>query len=314
MPVEHVLHGAGAPTVAPPSIGAHYINTSNGDHYLASGTGQVSDWKKQGGSGGSGLTKENFVQHLRRQATGVYDGSVMYSDPAVGALTIASPLGWVQTVTGSGGAVEAQLGPWSVGVSDDDGVSIVGKRTYGRTEMTVTEASDSATMEHYPPEVSFSDLPSPEWFSFDDPNVVHIRCVAQFDIPVLSNSGDEFTFAIDHAILGQSISLRYERTASSNWQVSYYSQGGGDWQVVTSTTPVTANSYMGKEFIVDMVRVGGGWEVKVYVNENLLATLNDVYLEGSGSMRGSAFYLEKLSGTNPRTVWVGSCYGLLELA
>lgn len=43
--VEHVLSGAGAPTNAPPSLGAHYIDTSTGELYLASGTGTPDDWR-----------------------------------------------------------------------------------------------------------------------------------------------------------------------------------------------------------------------------------------------------------------------------
>lgn len=48
--VTHVLSGAGAPPSAPPSVGAHYVNTTNGDQYLAKGTASAADWVKQGGS------------------------------------------------------------------------------------------------------------------------------------------------------------------------------------------------------------------------------------------------------------------------
>lgn len=51
--VTHVLSGAGAPPSAPPSVGAHYVNTTNGDQYLAKGTASAADWVKQGGGGGS---------------------------------------------------------------------------------------------------------------------------------------------------------------------------------------------------------------------------------------------------------------------
>ncbi|MCM2317796.1 MAG: hypothetical protein NDI93_00520 [Pseudomonas sp.] len=42
--VQHVVVGAGAPDSAPPSIGAHYINTTNGDQYLSNGISSVDDW------------------------------------------------------------------------------------------------------------------------------------------------------------------------------------------------------------------------------------------------------------------------------
>jgi len=48
MPVQHTASGPGAPTSAPPSIGAHYTDTSTGDQYLAKGTASVADWVKQG--------------------------------------------------------------------------------------------------------------------------------------------------------------------------------------------------------------------------------------------------------------------------
>lgn len=48
--VLHVVEGAGAPTQAPPSKGAHYLNTENGDQYLAKGTASVDDWVLQIGA------------------------------------------------------------------------------------------------------------------------------------------------------------------------------------------------------------------------------------------------------------------------
>lgn len=50
--VQHTASGAGAPTSPPPSIGAHYTDTSSGDQYLAKGVLSPSDWVLQGGAGG----------------------------------------------------------------------------------------------------------------------------------------------------------------------------------------------------------------------------------------------------------------------
>lgn len=43
--IEHVLSGAGAPELPPPSLGAHYIDTTTGDLYQATGTSEVGDWR-----------------------------------------------------------------------------------------------------------------------------------------------------------------------------------------------------------------------------------------------------------------------------
>lgn len=51
---QHVVSAAGPPTEAPPSIGAHYIDTNNGDIYLGNGTASIDDWLLGGGAGASG--------------------------------------------------------------------------------------------------------------------------------------------------------------------------------------------------------------------------------------------------------------------
>lgn len=51
--VTHVVEGTSAPASPPPSIGAHYVNTVNGDQYLAKGAASVDDWVLQT----AGLTK-----------------------------------------------------------------------------------------------------------------------------------------------------------------------------------------------------------------------------------------------------------------
>lgn len=51
---QHVVTAAGPPTAAPPSIGAHYIDSNNGDIYLGNGTVSVDDWLLGGGAGSTG--------------------------------------------------------------------------------------------------------------------------------------------------------------------------------------------------------------------------------------------------------------------
>lgn len=42
--VQHTVTGPNGPDSSPPSIGAHYINTTTGQQWLASGTDLVADW------------------------------------------------------------------------------------------------------------------------------------------------------------------------------------------------------------------------------------------------------------------------------
>lgn len=44
MTVQHIFEGIGAPAYAPASKGAHYIDTSTGELYLAKGTATPADW------------------------------------------------------------------------------------------------------------------------------------------------------------------------------------------------------------------------------------------------------------------------------
>lgn len=47
MTIQHTVEGAGAPAIVPPSRGAHYLDTTTGDQYLAKDTASVSDWVLQ---------------------------------------------------------------------------------------------------------------------------------------------------------------------------------------------------------------------------------------------------------------------------
>lgn len=51
---QHVVTAAGPPTAAPPSIGAHYIDSDTGQIYLGNGVASVDDWLLGGGGGASG--------------------------------------------------------------------------------------------------------------------------------------------------------------------------------------------------------------------------------------------------------------------
>ena len=74
MSIEHVLSGEGAPTSAPPSLAAHYIDLASGQVWDAHGLASAEDWRlragtraeKLGVSGGdSSYTVPAGVSHLR---------------------------------------------------------------------------------------------------------------------------------------------------------------------------------------------------------------------------------------------------------
>jgi len=61
---QHVVSAAGPPTEAPPSIGAHYVDTDTGQIYLGNGTASVDDWLLGGGAGSTGgkLYTQGFAE------------------------------------------------------------------------------------------------------------------------------------------------------------------------------------------------------------------------------------------------------------
>ncbi|MBG6290799.1 hypothetical protein I5I61_25355 [Pseudomonas nitroreducens] len=54
--VQHLVTGSGAPTAAPPAVGAHYVDTVAKKTYIATGTASEADWGSalSTGSGGGG--------------------------------------------------------------------------------------------------------------------------------------------------------------------------------------------------------------------------------------------------------------------
>lgn len=119
MTVEHVNWGEGAPEGAPPSIGAHYTDTTNGNQYLAVGTADAADWlllaragqlpaavqlvpaggspgqvltagsggsrswaTPEGGGGGGGLTKANAARKIVQGYLG--PGAISFYDLEIG--------------------------------------------------------------------------------------------------------------------------------------------------------------------------------------------------------------------------------------
>lgn len=54
--LPHILSGAGAPGSTPAKVGNIYIDTINGNSYIAVGTASSADWKLNGGGGGGAFS------------------------------------------------------------------------------------------------------------------------------------------------------------------------------------------------------------------------------------------------------------------
>lgn len=66
---QHTASGDGAPSSAPPSIGAHYTDTSTGNQYLSKGTASAADWIKQQRSIAPITTEDPFFDIDPAQST-----------------------------------------------------------------------------------------------------------------------------------------------------------------------------------------------------------------------------------------------------
>lgn len=104
MTVQHIFKGAGAPTQPPSSVGAHYIDETNGDQYLSRGTARVDDWVRLPKPGeGGGLSVGDLLYTLRSPGAdflavngGSFDGDeyplLAELLPAVAWQTLGDPL------------------------------------------------------------------------------------------------------------------------------------------------------------------------------------------------------------------------------
>jgi len=99
---QHVVEQAGPPTEAPPSIGAHYIDSNNGDIYLGNGTASVDDWLLGGGAGSTG--GRIYYRDLEASSGDVtvlfsLDGGQSFKSTLVSPDSVGSPIaGAVQAV------------------------------------------------------------------------------------------------------------------------------------------------------------------------------------------------------------------------
>lgn len=80
---QHVYTDTVNPSAAPPSVGAHWINTATGAHFLSKGTASVDDWVVGGGgTGGGGGTNNTVAYHaiFILETSPAADQAVLLSD------------------------------------------------------------------------------------------------------------------------------------------------------------------------------------------------------------------------------------------
>lgn len=58
---QHIYSSTSDPASAPAAIGHHWVNTSSGDTWIATGTSSAADWKKVNNTAGSGITTLNTL-------------------------------------------------------------------------------------------------------------------------------------------------------------------------------------------------------------------------------------------------------------
>jgi len=58
---QHIYSSTSDPSSAPAAIGHHWVNTSSGDTWIATGTSSVGDWKKVNNTAGSWITTLNTL-------------------------------------------------------------------------------------------------------------------------------------------------------------------------------------------------------------------------------------------------------------
>ncbi len=85
--IDHVIEGGGPPTDAPPSRGAHYINITTGEQYLAKGIDSVDDWVLQE----KGMSKAEADQAY--QPRGNYATTQQLADGLADKVSVAQGMG-----------------------------------------------------------------------------------------------------------------------------------------------------------------------------------------------------------------------------
>lgn len=119
--VQHIVTGLDAPAAAPPSVGAHYINTSTGEHYIATSTASAAGWVKQA---------RGRLVHDDSQSTLSIDGSMSEVLWVVEAEHTSALVSLGQSL--SGADVRLIIQPYFANVLDPAGFQVEFQATTGQ--------------------------------------------------------------------------------------------------------------------------------------------------------------------------------------
>ncbi|WP_296285946.1 hypothetical protein [Pseudomonas sp.] len=110
--VQHIVTGAGAPADAPPSIGAHYVDTTSKRTYVATGTTAAGDWGQPLQTGAFPIVTGTSAPAAAPPVVGAHyvDTEAKRTYVAVGT---ASASDWLPIVTGTSALVTGAGAPTS---------------------------------------------------------------------------------------------------------------------------------------------------------------------------------------------------------
>ncbi|MCQ4311680.1 hypothetical protein NAV33_07200 [Pseudomonas stutzeri] len=160
MSVQHIVTGYGAPSEAPPSLCAHYLDLDTETEYRAKGTASSDDWVQiptgASSGGGDGLTKENFVElvpkgYLGNAANSDKGGLQLFNRKDIGCLFYGSLSNYLAVApvyqVGTGPLISfGEYQNWSLGIATCNHV------------YTVTETGKDAILGIAPPAGQFGSL------------------------------------------------------------------------------------------------------------------------------------------------------------
>lgn len=196
MTVQHIVTGLGVPTEAPPSLGAHYIDESSGDQYLAKGVAGVSDWVRLPKAGGGDLTKADFYTLVPQGYYGTGEdvdgaGLRLFNRKELGCLFYGGLEGYVGTAP----VYRVGTGP-DIAFGDHDYWNL-GAARCGHV-FTVVDAGVSPHIGIAPPAGVFGQLQlsAPSFGPmYDEPPALDFAFNLQLLVPVLA-SGDVLTVTV----------------------------------------------------------------------------------------------------------------------
>ncbi|MDF3932157.1 hypothetical protein [Pseudomonas citronellolis] len=327
MTVEHVTGGSGAPTEAPPSIGAHYTNTANGDQYLASGTASAEDWKllaraaqlpaaaqlipaggtpgqmltpasggarvwadPPSGGGGAFLTPNNFVARIQSGALGIWNQPFLFYADDIGGLVQVNDSDILRPAPWLDDTVIswASFGCLQVSASSGAGCVADGNADSREFWLTTGSAADGQAQAR-------TALPSGSLRADSG------QLSVQLWLPAASNGTDSYNMEVYLNLPPYSAGFVYGADYGSNWSVSY-DDNNGDEQLVDTGAAATGSA---KE--LSMVIDGANMVFSVAGSTVLTVPLAE--MDDGATEFGADLSLTKTDGSTPARVRLYSILG-----